>query len=394
MSTKPLPKSSCPDTLGASARLAWATIMGEPSDGIPSGPLVHVMEHRMIDRLAGVPPQAYAANPDQVYMEMERRIGVCMIDQYLALNPLTMGASGYGDDKPRGATTGLERIEADGMLIDSPEAVVAHLEHIVLPALQTRLRDIESDPETYICHRVRELAGKERARQDEFGPDILKVPFACAKFPTLKYGRYGYENYFMAYALYPEVMEKEFSLEGDLAVWNNRAVVRACAEHNLPPLIRLDHDMADSRGTLVDIKSLDKLWFPNFTRAIAPLVDSPVKLIWHCDGNLMQMVPRLLEAGLDGFQGFQYEDGMDYERICKMQTRDGRSLLIQAGVSVTRTLPLGTPDDVRKELRWLVENGPETGLFLGASSSIAPGVPWENLQAFVEGLQYYRQHGR
>ena len=27
------------------------------------------------------------------------------------------------------------------------------------------------------------------------------------------------------------------------------------------------------------------------------------------------MVPRLLEIGLRGFQGFQYEDGMDYELI-------------------------------------------------------------------------------
>jgi len=61
---------------------------------------------------------------------------------------------------------------------------------------------------------------------------------------------------------------------------------------------------------------------------------------------------------------------------------------------VTRTLPLGTPAGVRQEMEWLVDNGPRTGLFLGASSSIAPGVPWENLKAFIEGLSYYRVHGR
>ena len=108
----------------------------------------------------------------------------------------------------------------------------------------------------------------------------------------------------------------------------------------------------------------------------------------------MQMVPRLLEAGLVGFQGFQYEDGMDYEKICRMKTRDGGSLIIWAGVSVTRTLPFGTPDDVCREMKWLVDQGPKTGLFLGVSSSVAPGVPWENIQALVEGLKYYRQNGR
>ncbi|MDA0335862.1 MAG: hypothetical protein O2782_11905 [bacterium] len=46
-------------------------------------------------------------------------------------------------------------------------------------------------------------------------------------------------------------------------------------------------------------------------RSIEPLVQAGVRLLWHCDGNLMEMVPRLLEAGIAGFQGFQYEDGMD-----------------------------------------------------------------------------------
>ena len=108
----------------------------------------------------------------------------------------------------------------------------------------------------------------------------------------------------------------------------------------------------------------------------------------------MDLYPRLLDAGVSGFQGFQYEDGMDYPAICRMKTREGEAPLIIAGVSVTRTLPMGTPSDVRRELKFLVENGPAQGLFLGCSSSVAPGVPWENLQALREGLQYYRTHGR
>jgi uroporphyrinogen decarboxylase len=223
---------------------------------------------------------------------------------------------------------------------------------------------------------------------------MLKNPYAIISFPGFAYGTYGYVNYFSAYALYPEVMEKHFSLQADLAVKSNRAAARAIIEGNLPPLVRLDHDMADSRGTLVRIESLDNIWFPHFARSIEPALKAGIKMIWHCDGNLMEMVPRLLDCGLVGFQGFQYEDGMDYERICRMKTRDGNDLIIIAGVSVTRTLPMGTPSDVKRELDWLVEHGPKTGLFLGASSSIAPGVPWENIKTLVEGLAYYREHGR
>ena len=223
---------------------------------------------------------------------------------------------------------------------------------------------------------VRQLIERETKVQQFCGPALLKGPYdGFQSFPGFRYGQYGYENYFMAYALYPEVIEQDFALQADLAVQENTRAAQAILEGGLPRLIRLDHDMADSRGMLVDIKSLDRIWFPHFARSIQPLLDAGIRLIWHCDGNLMDMVPRLLECGLGGFQGFQYEDGMDYEKICRLKTRDGDGLFIIGGVSVTRTLPLGTPQQVRDELAWLVRHGPPVGLMLGVSSSIAPGVP-------------------
>ena len=66
----------------------------------------------------------------------------------------------------------------------------------------------------------------------------------------------------------------------------------------------------------------------------------------------------------------------------------------QSGLSVTTTLPHGKPADVRRQLNWLVENGPKVGLMLGCSSSIAPGVPLENIKTLIEGFAHYRVHGR
>jgi uroporphyrinogen-III decarboxylase len=84
---------------------------------------------------------------------------------------------------------------------------------------------------------------------------------------------------------------------------------------------------------------------------------------------------------------------MDYESICRMKTRDGGNLFIIGGVSVTTTLPHGSPADVRQEIDWLVEKGPKVGFMLGCSSSIAPGVPIENMKAMAEGFAYYRNRG-
>jgi hypothetical protein len=368
------------------AQLALDTILQKPVRGVPSW-LLHIMEHRHIERLAGAQPGDYTRNPDAVYLAFQRNVGTCLLDQYLADNPLTMGEQGF-EVASHGATTGADEIVCDGIRIDSPEAVVEHLERVEFPRLRQCMATFDED------WRVREIIDGERSLQALIGSTMLKSGYGFVNFPVFAYSTYGYSCYFMAYALYPDVMERHFALQADLALLNNRAAARAFIEGDLPPLYRLDFDMADSRGTLVDIRSLDRLWFPHFARCLEPLLKTDVRLIWHCDGNLMQMVPRLLEVGIRGFQGFQYEDGMDYQRICAMRTRDGDSLVIIAGVSVTRTLPFGTPDDVRREINWLVEHGPRVGLFLGGSSSIAPGVPWENIAALVEGLRFYRQQAR
>jgi len=368
------------------AQLALDTILQKSTRGIPAF-FCNIMEHDHIDRIAGVPRGTYRENPEQTYIAMQRALGVCMLDQYIWYNPLSMGSEGY-EYASHGATTGARDVVVDGMMIDSPEAVVEHLEKIVFPGLKAAVESFDEEA------RVKQVIEGETAVQEKLGPEILKGGYASISFPALAYTTYGYVNYFCAYALYPEVMEKHFSLQADVCLLNNRAVARVYGENRLPPINRLDHDMADSRGTLASIESLDKIWFPHFARSIEPLTKTDLKMVWHCDGNLMEMVPRLIDCGIKGFQGFQYEDGMDYKRICGMKTRDGEDLIIFAGVSVTRTLPMGKPEDVKREMEFLVRNGPKTGLFLSASSSVAPGVPWENMRMFRDGLLYYREHGR
>ena len=368
------------------AELANDTILRRPTAGIPTG-TIYLTEQAHIERIAGVAPGRYRDNPEEVYVRFQRNAGACLLDQFIPNNPLKVEQILDGTVE-KTATHGLDRIVVDGMAIDSPEAVVEHLEAFTFPHLRTST--LEFDEEAVIDSVLR----REQEAQEILGPSILKAGHSLLGFPGFRYGTYGYVNYFTAYGLYPEVIEQDFKLSADFAARHNAAVVRAYDEGRLPPMHRLDHDMADSRGTLVDIKSLDRIWFPHFARALEPATRSDIQLLWHCDGNLMQMVPRLLEVGLDGFQGFQYENGMDYAGVCSMRTKNGQTPIIMGGVSVTTTLPMGTPADVKREIDWLVENGPPAGLFLMTSSSVAPGVPWRNIEAMLQGFEYYREHGR
>lgn len=376
---------------GSRARLAWDTFDLKTTKGIPSW-MLHVMDVPFMEEMTGHAPGEYARNPGKVYLAFQRLAGACYIDQYIPTNPMTMSHTGFDAATTRTATTGAAEIILDDIRIDSPEAVLEHLEKVVLPR---RVRQIAAfDPDD--SAEIDKLIASECAVQQLFGPDLLKGPYSDGfqSFPTFHNYTYGYENYFMAYAMCPELMERDFAVAGDLAVLQNHRAARAIVQGGLPRLVRLDYDMADSRSTLVNIRSLDKIWFPHLERAIRPFLEAGIRLIWHCDGNLMEMVPRLLAVGIGGFQGFQYEDGMDYEQICRMTDRDGNPLFILAGASVTRTLPFGTREDVIREMKWLVRHGPKVGLMLGGSSSVVPGTSRENIRAVIEGLIYYQEYGR
>jgi hypothetical protein len=367
------------------AQLAYDTLQRKETKGIPTG-LVHIMEHGIIERLAGAGAGEYVKDPYGVYFRMLENIGVCMVDQMLADNPLSMGEKGY-EGGGGGATTGGIPV-VEGHVIDTPEACVEYMEKYDIPSLEQKIKVFDEK------QTMQDVIVFESQSQRILGPDMLKSGHGTLTFPYLEYSRYGYENYLMAYVLYPEVIDRLFKLQADYAVLKNQAVVKAYQFAGLPLYHRLDHDMADSRGLLVSLQSLRNSWTEQFARSIKPAVDADFALLWHCDGNLMGLVPDLLEAGVNGFQGFQYEDGMDYVKICKLKDKKGRSMIIQAGVSVTRELPLGKPDDVKRQLRFLVENGPKTGLFLSMSSTCTPGTPWENIDMAVQGYRYYREHGR
>ena len=281
--------------LSESARLGWDTILQKPTRGIPSW-LIHIMEHSQIERLAGAKPGDYERDPENTYIAFQRAIGTCMLDQYIPDNPLTMGDQGF-EGTEKGATTGAEEIVLDGLRISSPEAVVGHLEQVAFPQIQKAIATFDE------AQRIKEILDYEAYVQARLGPGILKVPYGVVSFPIFPYHLYGYRNYFSAYALYPEVMERHFSLQAELAVLQNRASARAYVEGKLPPLCRTDHDIADSRGTLMSLESLDRLWLPHFARSLEPVLRAGVRLIWHCDGNLMPMIPRLLEAGIRASRG-------------------------------------------------------------------------------------------
>ena len=181
------------------AQLAWDTIHMRPTQGVAPY-WMNVMDWGLLESIGGHQPGSYAQDPSRVYLDFQLAVGTTMIDQWIPDNPLSLTEEGCESGMPRGATTGAERIVRDGMLIDSTESVVAHMEQFLFPQLDARGRELDVQAD----ERAARLVEKEVQVQKLYGMNLLKGPYdGFQYFPGFNYFSYGYENYFMAYGLYP-----------------------------------------------------------------------------------------------------------------------------------------------------------------------------------------------
>jgi hypothetical protein len=196
------------------------------------------------------------------------------------------------------------------------------------------------------------------------------------------YTQFGYTAFLMACALYPEAVGKIYWAKSVASRERAKILVKLYREYELVPLMFCGEDVCNNKGPMVSPAFLRKYYFPTVQMIIEPLVDAGVRLIHHCDGDIRPVIDDFLAIGFSGLQGFQYELGVDPYELRKKRSRLGEELLFFTGLSVSRTLPFGTPEDMRAEVDYFVDftNGGQ-GMYLFTSNVSGVEVPPDNLLA-------------
>lgn len=122
---------------------------------------------------------------------------------------------------------------------------------------------------------------------------------------------------------------------------------------------------------------------PRLTRLLREVkqVKPDIHVYFHSDGNVESIVPDLIEAGVDILNPVQPEC-MDPARIKQLY---GERLTLWGTGSLQKTLPFGTPDEVRAEVRERVGTcGADGGLVLMPSNVVGFDVPLANILAFYD----------
>jgi uroporphyrinogen decarboxylase len=146
----------------------------------------------------------------------------------------------------------------------------------------------------------------------------------------------------------------------------------------------LGDDYGAQQGMLFSPRTWRELFKPRLACIFAVFHEAGLPVILHSDGDIAEIIPDLVEIGLDLLNPVQPEV-LDQAWL---KRRFGDRLAFYGGVSTQSVLPFGKPEEVRaaveKCVRVLAPDG--TGLLIAPSHRMTADIPMENVDALLEAM--------
>lgn len=145
---------------------------------------------------------------------------------------------------------------------------------------------------------------------------------------------------------------------------------------------------ADDWGSSTALLFSPKMWRRFVKPRLAVMYDTcreaGVVVGQHSDGAVQVLFPDLIDMGLQVFNPLS-PTIMDPPTMKEMY---GDRLCFYGGIDVEQTLPFGSPDEVRQEIRSRAEiMGDGGGYILQSSHTILEDVPLDNIVAYIEEVR-------
>jgi uroporphyrinogen decarboxylase len=142
-------------------------------------------------------------------------------------------------------------------------------------------------------------------------------------------------------------------------------------------------DWGQQRGLQMGPRTWREFILPQLRRMYGTVRSAGKFVMIHSCGDVDEVFDDLIDAGLNCFNPFQPEVMDVYSLLPRYRGR----LAFHGGLSTQKTLPFGTPDDVRKETRRLLELGRDGGFIFAPAHDVEGDVPLENMLAAIETVQ-------
>jgi len=190
----------------------------------------------------------------------------------------------------------------------------------------------------------------------------------------------GFENLLMDTVTTPdffeEVLDNLMNLYLDFVEYTAELPIDA---------ILFGDDWGHQQGVILGPKRWRQFLKPRWARIYEAVHAHGKIVIHHSCGSVADIMPDIIEIGMDVLESVQPEAaGMNpYE----LKKKWGDKIAFWGGLGSQSTIPLGTPDEIRQEIRRLrSEMSRGGGYILAPAKPLQPGTPTENAVAILETI--------
>ncbi|MFN2303283.1 MAG: uroporphyrinogen decarboxylase family protein, partial [Anaerolineales bacterium] len=197
----------------------------------------------------------------------------------------------------------------------------------------------------------------------------------------------GMSELLMDYYIYPQNIHKLYDA---LSTLYEGYLLRAIREIQ-PDGFWTSDDLGHQTQPFLRPNTFHEFLFPYYQRIGNVLKPHGIHWWLHSCGNNTPLLDDLIEAGVTVFHPVQ-KGTMNESEVAE---KYGDRITFLAGFDVQHILQEATPDEVRAEVRWIIDtfDQPKGGMAIAAGNGIVSGTPIENIHAFLdEAVKYGTEH--
>lgn len=243
-----------------------------------------------------------------------------------------------------------------------------------------------TDDPSRVAH-VRETA---RRLRDQNQYAIIGTPWLL--FPLERaFAMQGMDTFLVNLAVNPEFAEALLRKITGLCKQLMGHFLRECGD--LIDIIKIGDDLGTQTGLMISPKMYRKILKPLHADYIQFIKErTPARLFFHTDGDVFDLIPDLIEIGVDILNPVQTSAGK-MANLSELKRHFGDRLVFCGAIDTQRILPHGTPDEVRQEVRRVIGLlGPGGGYMVTSVHTIMSDVPPENILAMADAAEAFGRY--
>jgi uroporphyrinogen-III decarboxylase len=255
----------------------------------------------------------------------------------------------------------------------------------------TRLSDEEL---THLQTTAQQLhANTDYALLGGFGGGALgDLPRVLAPELEAPKGIRNFDDWMVAHLTHPRYLREIFHLQTEQAI-ENLELYRQAVGTRIAAVFISGTDFGSQRGELIAPDLYRSLYLP-FHKRMNDWVHEHTtwKTFYHCCGSVYHLLPLFIEAGVDILNPVQCSAAeMDPARL--KREFGHRIVFWGGGVDTQKTLPFGTPEEVRAEVTDRLRTfAPGGGYVFGSIHNIQASTPPENIVAMFDAARTVGQY--